>query len=78
MVNYICPIFRFALQTLNGGYEKKNEDRYNMNVTYARFEYIADRNIACENSRFSSLLAIAPKGRFARRNVCYSATEISY
>ena len=22
MVNYICPIFRFAIQTFNGGYER--------------------------------------------------------
>ena len=46
VVNYIwhtCPIFRFATQTYNGGYKKKNEDRYKINVTYARFEYMANR-----------------------------------
>ena len=32
--------------------------------------------IACENRRFSSLIAAG--GRFARRNVCDSATEIPY
>ena len=33
-------------------------------------------NIACENRRFSSLIAAG--GRFARRNVFDSATEIPY
>ena len=28
MVNYICPIFRFATQTFNGGYKRKmNADK---------------------------------------------------
>ena len=28
MVNYICPIFRFATQTFNGGYKRKmNTDK---------------------------------------------------
>ena len=36
--------------------------------------YYAGHSIACENRRFSSL--IAAEGRFARKNFCDSATEI--
>ena len=42
VVKYICPIFRFATQTFNGD-KKKYEYRYKKNVTYVRFEYIANR-----------------------------------
>ena len=28
MVNYICPIFRFATQTFNGGYKSKMKVGY--------------------------------------------------